>query len=104
MFTSKTPRLGDPEIKQLLAKFPLGDEVMQDVPSSTNKSSRGEQGTGKKDYSLGLREVLGKKPEEANGIPLQTLMNCIETINKNCDNIDRKSQEYYKEMLTKMVT
>jgi len=91
MFTSKTPTLKDPEIKQLLAKFPVGDqEVIEDVPVANreNKATFKKAGL---DYSLGLRHVLGKKPEEANGIPLQTLLKCIDNINKNCDTIDRKA-------------
>jgi hypothetical protein len=109
-FAGKTSKMSDPDIKQLVNKYPRNGYKGN---SSLNETLSDKRNGKKLDYILGPSAVL----KQVNNASFSTTENqenqmgnsvllhkCIDAMTKNIDRIDRASQKYYKEMITKMVT
>lgn len=106
MFSPKTSTLEDPDIKNLVQKYPV-------IAGSARNSNLNETLSDRKndknfDFVLGpkavIRQFTGQDDVDETQCGNSVLLKkCIDAITKNIDRIDRESKSHYKEMLTRMV-
>lgn len=108
MFAGPTPKLKDPDIRELISKYPVGDDHVrgEDEPEGAHDEKRSDMNKSKQPFDENSTDptyIAINSPTTDKAERKQLMHRAIGNLTRNIDKMEAQSKAYYKDMMTKMV-